>query len=86
MQREWILVGDGAFACFKLAHTCIANQVTLISRLRLDASLFEMVPDNLPAARGRAPTKGKKIKQLKDRSKIIIFNGKSRKLPGMDVN
>lgn len=80
LQREWILVGDGAFACFKLAHACIANQVTLISRLRLDASLFEMVSDNPPAARGRAPTKGKKIKQLKEQIKDDTFQWEEQKV------
>lgn len=80
LQREWVLVGDGAFACFKLAHTCITNQVTLISRLRLDASLFELVPNNLSAARGRTPTKGKKIKQLKEQIKDKTFEWKEQKV------
>ena len=32
----FILVGDGAYACVALAHACLANQATLVSRLRLD--------------------------------------------------
>lgn len=69
LNKEWTLVGDGAFACFKLAHACVKNKVTLISRLRLDASLFELLPDNLLITKGRKPKKGKKIITLKQQIK-----------------
>ena len=60
-RRAWILLGDGAYACMDLAKTCIKQGVTLISRLRLDAQLFEF-PDVVPAGkRGRKPVKGKRI-------------------------
>jgi hypothetical protein len=60
-RRAWILLGDGAYACMDLAKTCIKQGVTLISRLRLDAQLFEF-PDVVPAGkRGRKPIKGKRI-------------------------
>jgi hypothetical protein len=58
-KRPWILLGDGAYACMKLAQTCVEQRVTLISRLRLDAQLFEF-----PKRRkklGRKPIKGKRI-------------------------
>jgi hypothetical protein len=41
LKKSWILVGDGAYACMDLAATCIKQNVTLISRLRLDAQLFK---------------------------------------------
>ena len=41
LKRPWILIGDGAYACMKLAQNCAKHKVTLISRLRLDAQLFE---------------------------------------------
>jgi hypothetical protein len=61
LKRPWILLGDGAYACMDLAKTCIKQQVTLISRLRLDAQLFEF-PETVPEGqRGRKPIKGKRI-------------------------
>ena len=63
LKRAWILVGDGAYACMELAQTCIKEGVTLISRLRLDAQLFEF-PEAKPKGLGRKPIKGKRI-QLK---------------------
>ena len=63
IRRYWILVGDGAYACMDLALTCIRLNVALISRLRLDAQLFEFpVPEKKKL--GRKPIKGKRI-QLK---------------------
>jgi hypothetical protein len=64
LKRPWILLGDGAYACMDLAIACIQRHVTLISRLRLDAQLFEFV---IPEKKklGRKPIKGKRIR-LKD--------------------
>lgn len=60
LNRPWILVGDGAYACMELAKSCIKRNVTLISRLRLDAQLFEQ-PIILPKKLGRKPVKGTRI-------------------------
>src|SRR5512143_3953598 len=37
LQRPWVLLGDGAFACLRLAWTCVQQHGVLISRLRRDA-------------------------------------------------
>lgn len=63
LKRQWILVGDGAYACMDLALTCIKLNVALISRVRLDAQLFEF-PVFEKKKPGRKPIKGKRI-QLK---------------------
>lgn len=63
IRRYWILVGDGAYACMDLALTCIKLNVALISRVRLDAQLFEF-PVFEKKKLGRKPVKGKRI-QLK---------------------
>ncbi len=60
LGRSWILVGDGAYACMDLAATCIKQNVTLISRLRLDAQLFEF-PIYEKKKLGRKPIKGQRI-------------------------
>lgn len=64
LKRQWILVGDGAYACMDLALTCIKLNVVLISRLRLDAQLYEF-PVFEKKKLGRKPIKGKRI-QLKE--------------------
>ena len=64
LRRPWILVGDGAYACMDLAAACIKQNVTLISRLRLDAQLFQF-PIIEKKKKGRKPIKGKRI-YLKD--------------------
>lgn len=64
LKQQWILVGDGAYACMDLALTCIKLNVVLISRLRIDAQLFEF-PIFEKKKLGRKPIKGKRI-QLKE--------------------
>ncbi len=63
LRRSWILVGDGAYACMDLATACIKQNVILISRLRLDAQLFEF-PVYEKKKLGRKRIKGERI-QLK---------------------
>lgn len=69
LKRSWIFVGDGGFACIKLGHTCVKSGVTLVSRLRLDASLFENIPVITENRRGRKPVKGPKVPSLKQQIK-----------------
>ncbi|KOR32414.1 hypothetical protein TI05_07360, partial [Achromatium sp. WMS3] len=65
----WILIGDRSYACVELAHSCNANNVTLISRLRTDVRLFAF-PEKQPTnKRGRKPKKGKRLPSLKELAK-----------------
>ncbi len=76
--RRWTLVGDGAYACVRLALACSAanSTVTLISRLRLDARLYDF-PVIVPGRRGRKPLKGRRKRQaLKDRVELAKRRGK----------
>lgn len=66
MKRAWILIGDGAFACIRLGHACNKQNVTLISRLRLDSSLYEFAPTPVKGQRGRHREKGERFTSLKD--------------------
>ncbi len=52
-SRKITIVADSAFACFKFAHACINHQVSLISRLRLDARLYDFIPINPRVKRKR---------------------------------
>ena len=73
LKRPWILIGDGAYACMKLAQNCVKHKVTLISRLRLDAQLFES-PEVKPKRRGRPSVKGKRIdlKAMNDAKTMLV--------------
>lgn len=64
LKRKWIMVGDGGFASVKLGLACQRRDVTLISRLRLDAVLYDFVPTDTEKKRGRKPQKGPKSKSL----------------------
>lgn len=63
-ERSIILVGDGTFACIGFAHECIQLGVTLISRLRLDARLFDFPGQEVPGKKGPKPSKGKRLPKL----------------------
>ena len=69
LKRSWIFLGDGGFACIKLGHTCAKSGVTLVSRLRLDAALFDEIVVSADRRRGRKPVKGIKIDTLKQQIK-----------------
>ncbi len=69
LKRDWTFVGDGGFSCLKLGHACLKSGVSLVSRLRLDASLFESIRVNTKKRRGRKPVKGPKVPNLKQQIK-----------------
>ena len=55
---DFFLVGDGGFAAIALVAACQALHVTLISRLRLDAKLFDFAGSQPASKRGPKPKKG----------------------------
>jgi len=64
LKKKWGLIGDGAYACIRLGHAC-GKDVTLISRLRLDANLYEYPVLPPEGQSGRKPKKGQRITALK---------------------
>ena len=62
-QRSLVLVGNGGYAVLDLLHCCqsLAQPVTLIARLRLDAALYEPAPPRQPGRNGRPPLKGRRL-------------------------
>jgi hypothetical protein len=68
-HRPIVLVGDGAYAAVKLARRCMgfSTPVTLVSRLRLDAGIYDFPPPDENGKRGRKPQKGKKQPTLSAR-------------------
>jgi len=69
LKRAWVLIGDGGFACVRLGHVCVQQGATLVSRLRLDAALYEFSPLPIPGQRGRHREKGARVQALSDLAK-----------------
>lgn len=60
LRRPWVLLGDGSFACLRWGWLCVQHQVVLISRLRLDAQLYDF--PILPRRPRRGPKARKGIR------------------------
>jgi hypothetical protein len=65
-DRSIVLVADGAFAALEFL-AAVRPHLCVITRLRLDASLFAPAPPRQPGRRGRRPLKGKKLPKLDER-------------------
>lgn len=67
-DRDLTLVGDGAYAAVTLGHLCRRQRrVRFVSRLRLDAALYDVPAPPPPGRRGRKPQKGAPLPKLADR-------------------
>lgn len=63
-ERQCIFVGDSSFGTHDLVQA-VKHRATLISRLRLDANLFEPPPGQSPRRVGRPAQKGAPLPKLK---------------------
>jgi len=65
-QRKMVAVADRAYASLKLLDQCrkLSNPITFISRLRLDAALYEPAPPRRPHQIGRPRLKGERLPKL----------------------
>jgi hypothetical protein len=68
-HRYLVVVADSTYAALEFLHACqtMTNPVTIITRLRLDAALYEPAPPKDPHRIGRPPLKGKRLASPKDR-------------------
>src|SRR3954449_11661554 len=64
--RRVIAVGDSSFSAIELLRD-VGQHLCMISRLRLDAGLYEPAPPRQPATRGRPRVKGARQPSLKER-------------------
>jgi hypothetical protein len=66
-KRKLVVVADSTYAAIKLLWrlTQLANPVHVVTRLRLDAALYEPAPPREPGQRGRPRLKGKRLPALK---------------------
>jgi len=65
--RAPIVVADNHYAVLELLAWCTRQRITPLSRLRLDASLYETAPARLPGQAGRQRLKGKRVPKLTER-------------------
>ena len=64
--REIVAVADGGYASLKLLDRCrkLREPITFITRLRLDAALYEPAPPRRPGQMGRPRLKGERLANL----------------------
>lgn len=62
-EREMVVVADSSFAALELL-SAVRQQMTVITRLRLDAALYAPAPERTPRQVGRPRLKGKRLPPL----------------------
>ncbi len=65
-ERQIVAVADGGYASLRLLDCCrrLSNPITFITRLRLDAALYEPAPPRKPGQIGRPRLKGSRLPNL----------------------
>src|SRR5687767_973418 len=63
-ERALVLVADSSFSALALLASLVRQDVTCITRLRLDAALYTPAPLRQPKTRGRPRTKGERLPTL----------------------
>jgi hypothetical protein len=65
-EREIVAVADGTYASLRLLDRCrsLSNPIVLVTRLRLDAALYEPAPPREPGQMGRPRLKGERLANL----------------------
>jgi hypothetical protein len=65
-KRQIVAVADGGYASLKLLDRCrrLKNPITFITRLRLDAALYEPAPPRKRGQMGRPRLKGSRLPNL----------------------
>ncbi len=67
-DRPIVMVADSGCAALDLLHFCqsMSQPVAFITRLRLDAALYEPAPTRLPGQMGRPRLKGQRLPTLRE--------------------
>jgi len=75
VRRRWpdraiVAVADSGYAAIRLLARCLAlpHPITVVTRLRLDAALYEPAPPRLPGQIGRPRQRGKRLPTLAARA------------------
>lgn len=76
--RDLVLVGDSGFSALLFLDAVRRGNITAITRLRLDAALYDPAPPRLPGTIGRPRTKGARLPTL---SEILVNESTRRTIP-----
>jgi hypothetical protein len=60
-----VVVGDSAFSALEWLHALVRQNITVVTRLRLDAALYDPAPFRPPGTNGRPRKKGKRRPTLR---------------------
>ncbi|GJD41199.1 MULTISPECIES: transposase [Methylobacterium] len=69
--RDLVPVGDGGFSALRFLDAMRRSHVTAITRLRLDAALYDPAPPRPPGTIGRPRTKGVRRPTLAQTLKLL---------------
>src|SRR3954447_22966295 len=64
-NRELVVVGDSAFSALEWLSALVRRNITVVTRLRLDAALYAPAPFRSPGTNGRPRKKGKRLATLR---------------------
>lgn len=79
-DRKVIIVADSSYSALELL-AAVKDKATLITRLRLDAALYEPVPQRKAGQAGRRRLKGGRLPTLKERLTDVALNWQSVVIP-----
>jgi hypothetical protein len=79
---SFILVGDGGFATGELAWTCLSYKIALVSRLKMNASLYDFPPEVEPGKKGRRAKKGRRLMNFKQMLGVTDLNWQDAEIMG----
>jgi hypothetical protein len=65
-DRQLVLVTDSGFSALEFLAALLRQEVTCVTRLRLDAALYRPAPPRRPGTLGRPRTKGERLPTLAD--------------------
>lgn len=80
----FILVGDGGFACAKLAWVCLKKDIALISRLKMNARIYDFPEETPTGKRGRKPNKGARLISFKEMLEVKDLPWKEVEIVGYE--
>ena len=64
-DRPLVVVGDSAFSAREWLHALVRQRITVVTRLRWDAALYDPAPFRPPGTNGRPRKKGKRRPTLR---------------------
>jgi hypothetical protein len=81
-HRELVVVGDRAFSALEWLHALARHHITVVTRLRLDAALYEPAPFRSPGTKGCPRKKGKRLGTLRHILNHKTTRGQRLLVPG----